>query len=208
MAIIQLTITPKNITDITNYINMYRAKNQSPPITWDHTISLYSQHWSNTMAIKNNFINSGTTIYGENILFLSRHGADVMNLLKHAVDNWYNEYSYYNFNNPVYSKSTAHFTCLVWKSSKNFGIGITYNTANDEAYICFNTSPPGNIIGEFQMNVLPVIQPTKIISSSSYNPFLINNSNDSNAIHHPDVIIHDPIPVYPPHVIIHNPINK
>jgi hypothetical protein len=80
-----------------------------------------------------------------------------MTLLKMAVDNWYNEITNYNFNKPGFSEATGHFTCLVWLSSITFGMGISINPTTSATIIVFNTSPPGNVIGQFQQNVLPVI---------------------------------------------------
>jgi len=53
-----------------------------------------------------------------------------MTLLKLSIDNWYNEIKLYNFKNPGFSNKTDHFTCLVWKSSKSFSIGISINKDN------------------------------------------------------------------------------
>lgn len=77
-------------------------------------------------------------------------------MLKKSVDAWYNEVSQYDFVNPGFSQATGHFTCLVWKSSTYFGMGIAINTTTGAAYISMNTLPPGNILGQFQQNVLPL----------------------------------------------------
>jgi hypothetical protein len=66
---------------------------------------------------------------------------------------WYQEIEYYDFNKPGFKSSTGHFTCLVWKDSKKFGMGISIS--DKTVVVSFNTSPPGNIIGEFETNVLP-----------------------------------------------------
>jgi len=107
------------------------------------------------MTAYNIFKHSGTPLYGENISFFEGYGTDPMTLLKLAIDGWYNEVSLYNFDNPGYSSATGHFTCLVWLTSTRFGMGISINQSTGQAYISFNTFPPGNIIGQFQQNVLP-----------------------------------------------------
>ena len=156
-AIVQPIITEQNMIELTNYINQYRARHKSPPVTWDKTIANYSQQWSYTMTATNTFKHSGSALYGENISYLIGYGSDVMTLMKLAIDDWYNEISLYNFNNPGYSSATGHFTCLIWKSSIQFGMGISLDV--NQAYICFNNSPPSNVIGQFQENVLPLVSP-------------------------------------------------
>jgi hypothetical protein len=154
-TIVQPVITDENILELTNYINQYRSRHNSPPVTWNNIIANYSQQWSYTMTETNNFKHSGSALYGENISYLIGYGSDVITLMKLAIDDWYNEISLYNFNNPGYSSATGHFTCLIWKSSINFGMGISLDI--NQAYICFNNSPPSNVIGQFQENVLPLV---------------------------------------------------
>ena len=150
-------LTSDQITEISNYINTYRAIHQSPPLTWDDTIASFSQQWSNTLLSENRFQHSGNESYGENLAYYEGYGTDVMTLLKKAVNDWYNEYTVYDYNNPVFSAATGHFTCLVWKSSTRFGMGISIDTATTKVDVTMNTSPPGNYEGEFAINVLPSV---------------------------------------------------
>jgi hypothetical protein len=114
------------------------------------------------MAYHNLFQHSGTASYGENISYLQGYGTDIVTLIKKSIDSWYNENTLYDYNNPGFSKETGHFTCLVWKSSTSFGMGITMNTGTNEAYISMNTFPPGNYSGQFIQNVLPPLTNTLI----------------------------------------------
>jgi hypothetical protein len=157
MTIQQPLLTSEQITEITNYVNAYREKNQAPPLTWDTTIAEFAQSWSFNLISNNEFKHSGNHLYGENLAYFQGYGTDVMALLKKAIDLWYDEIRLYNFNNPGFSSATGHFTCLVWKSSTNFGMGISINDVTNAVDITMNTSPPGNYIGQFQENVLPLI---------------------------------------------------
>jgi len=155
MSIIQPALSYQNILEITDYVNKYRAKHHAPPLSWDNTLVSFAQQWSYYMTAYNIFTHSGNQLYGENISFFEGYGTDPMTLLKLAIDGWYNEVSLYNFDNPGFSSATGHFTCLVWLTSTRFGMGISINQTTGQAYISFNTFPPGNIIGQFQQNVLP-----------------------------------------------------
>ena len=44
---------------------------------------------------------------------------------------------------------------LVWKSSTNVGFGLALNSNGDTLYGVAEYNPPGNILGQFQTNVLP-----------------------------------------------------
>jgi hypothetical protein len=157
MSYIQPTLSQSIIDDITTYVNNYRAKNQSAPMVWDSSISSFSQQWSYYLATNNLFQHSGSSNYGENLALFQGYGNDASALFKNAIDMWYNENVDYNFNNPEFSSATGHFTCLVWKSSTKFGMGISINSITNTAYITFNTAPPGNVYGKFKENVLPIL---------------------------------------------------
>jgi hypothetical protein len=147
-----MSITAEQKTEITNYVNAYRAIHQSPPIAYDDTIAEYSQGWATYLSENNVFYNSGSKVYGENLAYLQ--GAEVMPLLKKAVDSWYNEIGSYNFNGE-FSPETAKLTCLLWKSSTQFGLGI--GLSGDRVLIVFNTAPLGNYTNQMKQNVLAPI---------------------------------------------------
>jgi hypothetical protein len=149
----QTSLTDEQKIDITEYINQYRKAHQSPNLVWNETISNYAQTWANYLVTNNLFQHSGSNLYGENLAYFKGYGNDVITLLKLSIDLWYKEIEYYDFSKPGFSSETGHFTCLVWKNSQTFGIGIAI--ADDTVVISFNTSPPGNILGEFDKNVLP-----------------------------------------------------
>lgn len=157
MTIIQPMLNPAQINDITKYVNMYRAKHQAPPLIWDSNIAKFSQDWSYHLISSGLFEHSKTNLYGENLAMLTGYGTDIIKLIKKSIDLWYDEISLFDFSNPDFSHQTGHFTCLVWKSSTNFGMGITMDLSNNKVDIAMNTSPPGNILGQFKDNILPLI---------------------------------------------------
>ena len=161
------------ITEITSYINNYRQLNQAPPLKWDGTIATFSQNWANYLLTNNLFQHSGTQLYGENLAYFQGYGVDVLTLLKKAVDLWYNEISLYDFKNPGFSSGTGHFTCLVWVASTTFGMGFSFDASTQTVDVVFNTSPPGNVIGQFVQNVLPTISGTTPGTPSSTIPVVV-----------------------------------
>jgi hypothetical protein len=178
MSVFLPVLTSDQITEITNYVNNYRALNQAPPLVWDNTIQNYSDQWSYYLLTNNLFQHSGSLLYGENLAYFEGYGTDVMTLLKKAVDSWYNEISSYDFSNPGFSVETGHFTCLVWAASTNFAISISIDEDTTAADIVLNTSPPGNIDGEYETNVLPIAtQPPIPVPNPPTPPIPISNSS-------------------------------
>jgi|688.fasta_scaffold198975_3 hypothetical protein len=149
----QPSLTDAQKMEIIDHINQYRKAHQAPDLVWNDTISNYSQTWANYLIINNLFQHSGSQSYGENLAYFKGYDNDVITLIKLSIDLWYKEIDYYNFSKPSFSSDTGHFTCLVWKNSKTFGIGVSM--IDNTVVVSFNTSPPGNVVGEFEQNVLP-----------------------------------------------------
>ncbi len=71
------------------------------------------------------------------------------------VESWYNEIEKYNFNNPRSSDGVVgHFTQVVWKGSRELGIGCSVDK-NGSYWVVANYYPAGNFIGEEKQNVFP-----------------------------------------------------
>ena len=164
----QIVLTSDQQVEITNYVNQYRKVNQADNLVWNNAIATFSQNWANYLVMNDLFQHSGNSLYGENLAYFQGYGTDVMTLLKLSVDLWYKEIEYYDFKNPGFSPETGHFTCLVWKSSKTFGMGISI--VNDKVVVTFNTSPPGNVIGQFEQNVLQTDTSVPLPNSPTIQP--------------------------------------
>lgn len=148
-----VNLTTEQKTEVSNYINAYRAIHQSGPLSYDDTISEYSNSWAAYLADNNVFYNSGSKTYGENIAYLQ--GTELIQVIKKAIDGWYNEISSHDFSVGEFSPDTAKLTCLLWKESTQYGIGISIN--NKSVIIVLNTNPLGNIINKISQNVLAPI---------------------------------------------------
>lgn len=127
----------KDIKDILNYHNQYRAKHHAPSLKWNETLATYAQNWSNGCEFKHSH-----GLYGENLGY--GH-----NSWKQLVDDWYNEVNDYSYLLPGFSAATGHFTQLVWKSTTSVGCGV--QTCDNlfkgaKLYTC-SYSPHGNVIG-------------------------------------------------------------
>lgn len=136
-----------------NTHNAYRKSHGVAPLTLNWELCKFSQNWADKLAKENLFEHSdckwkGETV-GENIAMCS--GQEMTG--KYMTDIWYDEIADYNFNNPGFSGETGHFTQVVWKDSKELGVG--FSKARDGSYFAVaNYFPPGNDVDSFEKNVL------------------------------------------------------
>ena len=156
MPIVQIGLSSTDKQIITDYVNQYRALHNAPPLMWDDQIASFADNWSAYLLKNNGFYHSNSKLYGENLSYFQGYNATPIELIKKSIDLWYAEISMYDFNASQYTSGTGHFTCLVWKASQLHGFGYSYNTTTKEVVISMNTSPPGNIIGQFKENVEPL----------------------------------------------------
>ncbi|MBH8564826.1 secretion protein [Nostoc sp. CENA67] len=144
-------------SDAVSAHNTYRAKHSSPNVTIDNTLNQSAQAWAETIAAKGDLVHStNQNNVGENIYW----GGDSADLGSAAVQEWYSEIQNYDYNNPVLSDSTGHFTQLVWKGTTKVGCGAAPGPATidgkkyDGFYVVCQYSPAGNVEGQLADNVL------------------------------------------------------
>ncbi|XP_054744024.1 uncharacterized protein LOC129248489 [Anastrepha obliqua] len=131
--------------------NRFRARHQNCPVlTLSSDLSRYAQQWAKHLASSGRLEHRQVHTYGEN-LYTSR-GMEVNGST--AVKSWYDEVRYYDFSKPNYKPGTGHFTQVVWRESRQLGVGIA--TRGDTTYVVCNYNPPGNIIGSFDSMVPPL----------------------------------------------------
>jgi len=144
-------------TAILEKINGYRRSHQAPDVTWSDTISSsVSQPWTDHLAATKTFEhNPDSHEYGEN-LAMTGPSNDLTMAVENAIAMWYSEITDYDFYNPVYAPNTGHFTQLVWVNTMQIGVGVTVGSSG-EVYVVMNYDPPGNYLGDFVANVLPLV---------------------------------------------------
>lgn len=75
------------------------------------------------------------------------------------VEDWYSEIKNYDFDDPEVSihpphEASAHFTAIVWKSTKTLGIAKARGK-DGKLFIVATYYPPGNFPSKLRDNVLP-----------------------------------------------------
>ncbi|GFO49405.1 venom allergen 5 [Plakobranchus ocellatus] len=116
-----------------------------------------AQQWADTLAqskdlSRHNFKYKGTRI-GQSITMKwapNRATYDPEEL----CDQWYRECRDFDFGVEPTELKAGHFTQMVWKNSTEIGVGRS-QARDGRSIVVVNYFPPGNVIGEFNANVLP-----------------------------------------------------
>jgi uncharacterized protein YkwD len=142
--------------------NYHRARHCAPPLTINERLNRIAQSYAEHLAATSTFEHSGNKLgdkaLGENLYmqWISRGPVEIST--KKAVKSWYDdEIVLHDFKRPKFSKETGHFTQLVWKATKELGVGLALSPDKREVYFVTNYFPAGNIVnpGYFEENVLP-----------------------------------------------------
>lgn len=77
-----------------------------------------------------------------------------------AVGHWYAAHGAYDYDAPGFSPETGAFTQLVWKATTKVGAARVSEPVSSqdtwrEHYVVLVYTPPGNMRGEYEENVLP-----------------------------------------------------
>ncbi|KAH9866343.1 hypothetical protein IAQ61_008348 [Plenodomus lingam] len=137
---------------VLTWTNAYRARHNTPYLTWDNTLATYAQNWTNQCIwAHSNPTASGQ--YGENL-------ATNVQTPAAAVQYWADEAALYDYQAGIFSPQTGHFTQLVWNASQIVGCSRTYCGATPDApgraygwFMACEYWPRGNIRGRFLTNV-------------------------------------------------------
>eukprot|EP00927_Polykrikos_kofoidii_P045568 TRINITY_DN395_c1_g1_i1.p1 TRINITY_DN395_c1_g1~~TRINITY_DN395_c1_g1_i1.p1 ORF type:complete len:300 (-),score=36.80 TRINITY_DN395_c1_g1_i1:111-1010(-) len=137
--------------------NTYRKTHGVSDLAWEDAWASQAQNWADSCKFSHSDLGNGENLWA---------GPGSLNG-DTAIDAWYNEIDAYNFSNPGDSGSTVHFTQVVWSGTSKIGCAVKKCTTlppteleNGTILVC-EYSPPGNIIGQFEPNVLPMTTATK-----------------------------------------------
>lgn len=129
---------------ILNQHNLKRVLHAVVDLTWNETLEEYAQAYADKYDCSGTLTHSGGP-YGENLgLGYTTTG---------VVDAWYDEISDYNSADPV----ASHYTQVVWKATTQVGCAKKYCDSYWGQYTICSYYTPGNVIGYFSENVLPLV---------------------------------------------------
>ena len=147
--------------------NKYRKMHGADDLALDNELIKLAQDYSAVLAYNSDIYyiapsgnkNKNKEKVGENIFTCT-------SILKEScytdsstkpVDDWYNEITFYNFEDPGFTLNTAHFTQIVWKETTKMGCGVSVKTDGVTYKIVCNYYKAGNIINsdKYSKNVFP-----------------------------------------------------
>ena len=147
-------LTNKEAEAILSHHNTARREAGAAALSWSTSLASYAQKWADYLAIKNNCsIKHRDTCgengmqYGENIFWGS--SAALIQPIE-ASYGWYGEKKKYKYRkiNPTSWYPTGHYTQMVWKDTKEVGVGMAV-CPNGSIIVVANYYPAGNVIGEY-----------------------------------------------------------
>ncbi|XP_048875517.1 LOW QUALITY PROTEIN: uncharacterized protein LOC125746025 [Brienomyrus brachyistius] len=134
--------------------NAYRQDHGAPPLTLSGELCVSAQSWADHLLAIRMLKHNPQSDKGENI-FCMQSSSPMKISGKQPVEKWYNEIKDYNFSRPGFAPNTGHFTQVVWKDTKELGVGIA--TDGTTIFVVGQYLPPGNmnVQSYFERNVLP-----------------------------------------------------
>lgn len=135
-----------------DFHNKVRSDVGVAPLSWSESLAAHAQDWANQLGqegctMRHRPKNSTDKFYGENLyagssnmendhpLKASQLWYDEIKLYEHEIlndDNWYD---------------AGHYTQMVWKNTKEVGMGMT-QCSNGRIIVVANYNPPGNYLGQ------------------------------------------------------------
>jgi len=143
-------------------INNFRSLHSAQPLCPNDSLHQLAQNWAEIQSDSDETIlpNSKTRklFLGEAIscFWNIDHGT----LADDIVDDWKTGSKAYNWSNPHFSTISGNFTQMIWKSTREIGVGICENLEKRRTIMVCYFYPAGNIKGEFASNVSKIeVQP-------------------------------------------------
>ena len=144
------------VQKIKNLHDELRKKHNSKPLNYKNMeLNDLAKTYAKELMLNKKKVKNKPNIYngeilGENIIISDSKDQ------KKILDEWKKEGDNYDFENNKFSKDTCHFTQMIWKETKEVGIGFypENDRKEDEKYcIVILYYPPGNILGKYKQNV-------------------------------------------------------
>ncbi|XP_022899798.2 uncharacterized protein [Onthophagus taurus] len=140
--------------------NEYRNNHGVPPLTLSDEICDYAQEWAEALAIGDALLYRKRPRYGESIMSVYSNDPHFKISGDFPVSIWYDQKNDFTFGAEPEDSKSDHFCQMVWKNTKNIGIGLA-RSESGSYYVVANYHPTGIRAGQYVENVLPDAGDTK-----------------------------------------------
>lgn len=143
---------------VTKIHNLNRSRHGSYALRLNDELTTMAQQWADALTQErelshHTFKLRGVRI-GQNIAMKWTPNSAIYEP-EELCDQWYREHKDFDFGVEPTELRAGHFTQMIWKNSTEIGVGRA-QAKDGRAIVVVNYFPPGNVIGEFNMNVLPM----------------------------------------------------
>ncbi|XP_042859515.1 uncharacterized protein LOC122245623 isoform X2 [Penaeus japonicus] len=140
------------VADCLKAHNNYRKKHGVPLLKISKDLNKVAKDWADTIARKDVMQHRPNGQYGENIYCAWSSNPAHQIKGSEAVDSWYSEIKDFRFGREPADLRAGHFTQVVWRDSKELGVGIA-RSRSGKIYVVANYNPAGNMVGSFSTKV-------------------------------------------------------
>lgn len=147
-------ISAQQAQEVLQHHNKVREKVGAPALVWNKQLAAYAQQWAQYLANNNNCKmkhrdqpGEGDKAYGENIFWGS--SSDYYKPIDASLS-WYDEIKFFKYQklNENNWYKTGHYTQMVWKDTKEVGVGVAVCT-NGGLIVVANYYPVGNVMTQY-----------------------------------------------------------
>ncbi|XP_052221974.1 uncharacterized protein LOC127838324 isoform X2 [Dreissena polymorpha] len=147
----------KFIDEMVKAHNEYRATHQAPPLKHAQDLTDYAQKWADHLVATNSFNHSPCDLKGQRLgenIAMKYDSSMTEYTGQDCTDQWYSEVAKHTFGGSNGSSGTGHFSQVVWKGSKEVGVGKAQDKSGKYIVVA-SYRPAGNMMGDYAENVLP-----------------------------------------------------
>ncbi|XP_030374304.1 Golgi-associated plant pathogenesis-related protein 1-like [Scaptodrosophila lebanonensis] len=169
LLLLSLPLIPADFEDdIVEKINYFRRQHKVPRLKLNKDLSTAAMEAAYVYALgKFAYVDNPLSPYTENGCIMSiRHPPT------DCIEKWYNEGASYDFKNPNPSIYNREFAVLMWRSSREVGIGYAMTPDLMSYCMIVRLAPAGLQDGEFEQNVTPRNQSNNMQISEDVIKFL------------------------------------
>ncbi|XP_016844669.1 uncharacterized protein LOC100119359 isoform X1 [Nasonia vitripennis] len=136
--------------------NEYRRRHRVPELRLNADLSAAAKAWACTLLNTNKLIPQSSSPYGENIYSMQCSDPKLIVSPREVISKWYSERKEHKFGVEPKVLNTCHFTQIVWRNTREMGIGMAKRDGTCVVVACYY--PRGNIVGQFTENVLKPVK--------------------------------------------------